>query len=1461
MLQFGDAVRSRCGDKACAFFDEQIRAWRSRADDLAWRREVLAALGRWLAPSDRELQQALDQAGDASSSMPAQFSDVTEIAELVNQLDGAIGAAWRLAGAALTEAGARINQLKLTDADLSGRQLELDAEHAAFELPVLRSAKGRALVGLAGRITSHVDYVTAFVERARSPILTLVREFLPEVGSDFPEGERTELTRDQFLALGAGKIDGSSRPWIEAGLRHAAFDALSKGVDRPRKEQLVGALCLAWVDVRLLSETDPKQRARLLADALIAQTALGLRLMTRPSRGGVLGRYHPLAEAERSKDRVPVISAGARLCALIAERLPSARRDELHELDLDRRIRSALLWIEDTDQPFEEYRRVADALYACSAMVARYDTQVAGAALDAVIQALPSVEVCQTVRPDLRGKSELPTMEYARSIWRLVLTYAAAYGRKQTVAPTGFGALLGNRSWTDLLKRTGALGAVDKLLKYLRRIQSTEVGVDARQYARRRLDEAHTELARHELTDRMRKESDSTADVLLRQLARVANEYLHAASPVKEHVPLEVTTPWDICFYDAQASRAWFYLNVRNLAREGAAEYIELEADWKSLDRARTLDEVDDSALLFTERLYAGEQCARRIFVSPEWIETATNRALHVDLVFRYDRGAGRKTYSALLAIQHYRPAELKDEAIFYGSKGRAVTGRDFYGRDKELARMERALERGHNVELRGIRGIGKSSLLNELIRRVQTRENSRWIFVQLQTYGIDNVPHVGDWYANIAVKLRQSSLGEELDVATLLATDPSPLIEEALQELRKPDTSPDVKASYLTALMLRVASQGWKILLVFDQLEQLEDLWNHQQTGRSNVVHFIATLREWANDDKIRTAVHWILSGPPSFFDTIDQPDTRTRTQPHAGRGSELIEVLPLDDAGEVRAWIAAEVRKWLGDITPEQFYDSAFTDQIMQLSGGHPWIMAIYGHAVAELASREDAVHRALTCADVHEAEQRVFQGMTMDELRNRFVGDSLQKGPHTRLSYLLLIQCALKTDKTPSVTRGELEDALRFEDIYEHVRDEIGSTMAGLVRRGLLRQIGNGYACASHFLRRFFVDHPTLGLAFVDRKVREIRAGEADPRVAPIRHAPSVRLPVVAADWSQQFRDVANEVTGRRDAAGRVARLLSLALNCGPVHAVSHAEPQLRRFFESADPAGEVARLSDQSEEALRVLRETQLLLDEEMDTERWEPLCPHRYGRPTPWTSISMMAEEIAKGIGDPAGQRAACNQILDELRSNDTKRRIHSGLVAHVRQHVDRHRGQVLLDEPSFNDGWSAPFFDVVAVVRQSDLVERVVRSIARHSVLDGRPPVRIALSFFNAYQKPSVEIGALKLELKLMYLVMNLQWTGRTFGETARYAGRDRVEDLIRPGEWIIGAPALERIKPFAHVLFRTQEVDLEPFDRELTALDGASGPFPTPWRDGDGWSWPGVGHTPQTFPNGLALAFPILRS
>jgi hypothetical protein len=192
--------------------------------------------------------------------------------------------------------------------------------------------------------------------------------------------------------------------------------------------------------------------------------------------------------------------------------------------------------------------------------------------------------------------------------------------------------------------------------------------------------------------------------------------------------------------------------------------------------------------------------------------------------------------------------------------------------------------------------------------------------------------------------------------------------------------------------------------------------------------------------------------------------------------------------------------------------------------------------------------------------------------------------------------------------------------------------------------------------------------------------------------------------------------------------------------------------------------------------------------------------------------------------------------------------------------VDRHRDQVRLDDPSFNDGWSAPFFDVVSVVRKSDLVERVVRSIARHSVLDSGPPVRIALSFFNAYRKPPVNVGTLKLELKLMYLVVNLQWTGRTFGETARYAGRDRVGELIRRGEWIIG-PVLEKIKPFAHVLFRTLEVDLGPFDCELTALDGASGPFPAPWRDGDGWIWSGVGHAPQTFPNGLALAFPILRS
>jgi hypothetical protein len=1442
MLAMNAEERRALGGELLTFFDSALDKWRHATGESRDLMDWLAAFRPWEEESDREL---IVEAESLTAKEPTSFKQIVEAPHQIDRMRRTLERAQLNARAAVSQSEVDIERFLGREApagqDFHAAQLLTRKLLSDASLFIARPTGNEEdnLAELHGAIQGLREHI----DGTRSPIITALEGFLPETAVNLPEARERDPTghrfaEEQFMKevgiIRDAILHGESsrvRPLIESYLR--SLGASPFQIARPR----LGVFAMAWCESKLDDENDPERRVQILKDALRCQISLVPHLEGRNVKllSDLSSRYSAAGSA------LPSLALFAHLALEIWELESSSDGDSplearlrdspLHEID----VRSALKSIEEPRAglerglSFQGYLGLASTLHELRIRLGDVaaEAEMSEQSRMDLWEVLPSVQLVRLVPPSSTRAKDVPTQPLARAIWKLIIAYAAQYGYTHTIHPASFGHLLQDPEWKDLLKTSNMSMALEDVLKYSSSLHNAGTA-STRSDAFVRLGDAFQRAARPDVNRRQRARSATVGEVLLRHFADTINDFLYFERP-QGSVELTTSFPLASCFLGSDS--AWFYLNVRNPESSSvAARKVAVSLEHPRIDRAKTIGGEGEHAEV-AKMLSPGEIRGVRVFLHRPWVEALMQRPAPVLLTLEVNHEHGSADASGNLPI-HPSGGPASDLDMFPGQDGNIVVGQNLFGREKILEELTRLLQEERNAELKGIRGIGKTSILQEV--RVGLPPAKGWIFVIVQKYGEARFRTAVDWYLNVCQRLRQSALPRGSGFATIgdaLEAQAGSMVKEAVSRLLSGSGSGDSAATDLTFILKSAASielpEGERVrpVIVFDQLEALTEMWyekKDQEENQAQIDNLLSTLRAWSNDD--RRSIRWILSGAPSFFDAVDRsvgPVTRAR----AARGSKTIEV-PVLPPEVIETWLRKETERHGVAL------DSDLPGQLAYISGGHPWVVAIYGYFLARQASK--GVHRALTCADLGAAEELLFADSDqMKALKNRLIGDSVEPDQYTHLCYVLLTRCALEASRSEWLNETAIRDFLQRDDeiAFGMLEGKLTAALERLVHIGFLKnkaQKGSEseFALASPFLERFFGRHPDYGIDFPKKALKSIREGTSDPRRTGIPEVPWSERAVPHLWWGPFEASFAGLIS---EGPGWVSRVLSFCLNCGPIERIrTGGNGQHCLIDPEADATDEASNLLRWANDRLRRLAPP-----------AWQDLSPQSYGGAAEYPSITALA--LALRRSDVA---AAIRTVWDAICGTEAG--------GHLLGQLERHASFIRLQRGArlgnFKLEWRpspvslkwVPCLDAGGLVVREGLLTAILDHFVPRCLLLSARPV-----------SDEVRLADDAHPLRLSYLSINIEW------ETGG-AQEDRLDGSAGWQQRLITALA-----PFCHVLTRYSETEGE----DLSCKSGKIERGPAiafPWvgegQYGPHFEWEKLGHHLKECSSGIGLVFPIIH-
>lgn len=1502
MLQLSRAEREGVGEAARRFFEDQVQRWSRVADGLVEIRATLQAYRPVLTEGEEELlSEPISLNGtNGDLLLPRSFAFLQEASAHQELLEAALGAARKRAAEAISLAGTLIERYGLVGGALERHEAIL-AE--AEELGSAETLPHAVLESHLGAVKAHLKHVQQHVNSNLDPTRALVQKYLPLTGEELPDGRYDAgLNYEQINSLPEWleELPENVPPMALDGLRHSAAQvhrASGKDTrDTRRQRATLAIFSLAWTEARYRIEHDPVRRADLAEDLLGGMFLLGRDLVRLPETPiWHLGcRYLNLtrsAQSYKGAQLSPMIILSALVSDLLEvetgkrpERLPDPA-GALQPDDSDMRLfRDVFKELDGLPQPFGILQRLARLLHRLSDSLP--DTESLGSEdqnrLEVLRRQLPSVRICANVRPDSQN---YPTIPYSRVVWRLIFTYASIFGRDNASTLLGFGGILVHPTWDELLRTTKTRWAMDDALKFVRQAVDPEGSASQTSHARMRLIDAHSDLSRREIISGKRKEAQNCAEILLQHLAMSLHDFLSLGIQSEQRVVPRVGITWGRCFYDPETQQAYFHLDVRNPSTEMLVIKPRLASDWQYLDRKRTLDTPSDKSLMLAGRMAPLERVSLRVFVDPVWAKDQA--ALHqpqipTKLELEYESG-GRFHIQPVeelldLHVCGQRDPDSDDE-VFVGYLGEPVEDAHFHGRRRLMADLVAAVKRGRNLELVGVRGVGKTSILHRLRDELHARDTTRWLVIIVQQYDTGRAGRVTDWYRDLARQLLMKRLpagSEHRYFRDLILSIGTRTLDDAVAYLEGNKGRPTDVLRYLELLLREAGEAGLKVLAVFDQLDLLTKLWHDYPDRREDVLHMLSTVRAWGNDVELRRVVQCVLSGPLSFFKAVDRSEG-LKTQPHV-RGAKRISV-PHLTVEEVSEWVRSESKRGGFELDP------SFPEELWRLASGHPWIVAMYGHLVADVARQWP--YKALSNADLTTAEMEVYQRPDLyGKLQSRLLGDSLDPDPHTKLCKLLLVLAAQHISaKYQPPTLKELEDAFERRNplALQVVQSYLGDALVRLEEMGflVLGRDGEGkttYDLSSRYLVRMFHQHPELGGGttgrFVEATLEEFASQGLERRPARIRGSIADVGPITHR-WRRSCETAIQSVVGR--GPGWASRLLAVGLNCGPVRAVTH-ELGMDCSFDLDD--GIVG------DEAQRTLFLVQDLLDDRFRSQEWERFCAHGGRGQADSSILAGLSVVMAREEPDSDHLRRVSHTYLSSRQDGEEPGRKAEEVQRHfatILQSQDL-SGRILL-RWSKPDDWLLPYPDFNMLMQQTELGRQLVRSLKRFHLSDQKRQTQLAFEFRTLSSGESRQVHRNSvdgskhprpLSIYCLYSVCTVQWPGPSFGETIKRTGRTSVEQLVQEDIHWLTRTAAQAMLPWGRLLFRTRRRDGSPYSADLTQscaerlnadpfgkvgfTTAEPDPFPEPWRRDESVDWEALGHEPDRYASGLSLVVPLLR-
>jgi hypothetical protein len=690
----------------------------------------------------------------------------------------------------------------------------------------------------------------------------------------------------------------------------------------------------------------------------------------------------------------------------------------------------------------------------------------------------------------------------------------------------------------------------------------------------------------------------------------------------------------------------------------------------------------------------------------------------------------------------------------------------------------------------------------------------------------------------------------EAPSVEKLLAERGDPAIGRVLQAAYGENFRPGDLGRLVQFAARMVASPGQqtRIVVFLDQLEQLTDIWHHDEGQRAEIRGLLDMLQSWNQRTEFRNTVTWVLSGAPAFFAAVDSSGHMGSTA-QAGRGAQRINVGPLAPP-ELRRWVAQECAPERGNYE----MDPDVPSELFRVSGGHPWIAAVYGSRLAQVGA--ETPERVLACADLKVAEEQLLEDREqLERVTRRLIGESVDADPETRECYVLLRLCSELAQHT-SVSERDLASEIQKRDRKAaSVLDErVAPALDRLRGMGFLeeRRAEDGerlYRPWTPFFERLFRSR-WFGGGSVEDALGKIRNDVPVPRERQVRHClePIGRTP---DDWRLDFIDQLERIVAAREVPGALSRLLSFAANCGPISMVRSGSTQTY---------WRIGLGKNSLEESRYVLREVELTLDDRYGGEAWERFSLKGFIPGSMRSTISQLntlIEEACQSGNEQAGAdsiRRALICLSDEGASS-----LHDGVRTSIeaKASVSWQRQGVSINFDPESTIEVVPLVDVPLWIRQTRIWDELSLSMWSSSkneieVLYGLRTIggRAAYSIRDKISRDdngSVEIRGIALTIQWQpALVPPMGSAGDNAFVNFALGLRPRLLDILCFGYLFVREPDSKARAPICRYLDFSGLLTDEAPQRFLEDHG-------TPGDD-----WQRFGHHPEDYPFGMSVVFPV---
>lgn len=186
---------------------------------------------------------------------------------------------------------------------------------------------------------------------------------------------------------------------------------------------------------------------------------------------------------------------------------------------------------------------------------------------------------------------------------------------------------------------------------------------------------------------------------------------------------------------------------------------------------------------------------------------------------------------------------------------GQIVRGRDFFKRDKEVARLWKKIENGNSILISAPRRVGKTSLM----RYIEDNPKEDYLFIYIIT---ESVSSEKEYYKRLYKKLVEEDV--ITSIKTKLISSSKAIISKISEIGKSIKIDSDKELDYykeLNSLIKNLDIDNLKLIIMIDEFPQtLENIINEH--GNNSALHFLQTNRELRQNTEISDKVQFIYTG-----------------------------------------------------------------------------------------------------------------------------------------------------------------------------------------------------------------------------------------------------------------------------------------------------------------------------------------------------------------------------------------------------------------------------------------------------------------------------------------------------------------------------------------------------------------------------------------------------------------------